>query len=63
MLGPVSRILLRYVAAALVAHGWLTPDDASMLAMDPDLQMMVGAGIGAAVEAWFALAKKYGWAT
>lgn len=63
MTGVIVRIALRYLAAALVAHGWLSPEDGSMLAMDPDVQMMAGAAVGAAVEAWYAIAKRMGWAT
>lgn len=63
MAAVITRIALRYIAAALVAHGWLSPEDGSMLAMDPDVQMMVGMAVGAAVEAWYGLAKQFNWNT
>lgn len=61
------RILLRYAAAYLVARGILGQDIANALAGDPEVIAMVelGAGlaIGAAVEGWYAFAKRRGWAT
>lgn len=61
------RILLRYVAAYLVARGILGQDMANALAGDPEvvalLEVAAGFAIGAAVEGWYWLAKRMGWAT
>jgi hypothetical protein len=59
----IARIVLRYVAGALVAWGLLAPEDADILTMDPEMAVLVGALITAAVEGGYALAKRYGWAT
>lgn len=66
-MGAIVRILLRYLAAFLVAKGFLTPDDAQTLPRDPDLlaavEMFLGFAIIAATEAWYWLAKRFGWST
>lgn len=61
MLAPLTRILARYLAGALVAYGLMAPHDAA--ALHPDLVAFVGAGLGAAVEAAYAFARRRGWAT
>lgn len=67
MVGVVVRIILRYGAGFLVAKGLLSPEDGSTFAVDPDLAQMleigIGFGIGAATEAYYAIAKRLGWAT
>jgi hypothetical protein len=60
---PYIRIILRYGAGALAAKGYLTSDGASFLATDPDVLMAAGAIIGVATEAWYAIAKRFGWAS
>lgn len=61
------RIFLRYLAAFLVARGYLSEGDGSLLSADPDLAMMLETGLGllfgAVAEGWYALAKKFGWRT
>ena len=57
------RILLRYAAAALVARGLVSVEDGSTLATDPDVQFVIGLGIGVVTEGWYWLAKRLGWAT
>ncbi len=60
-LAPVlARILLRYLSGALVAYGMIAPEHAEIITMDPDLAIIVGAGIGAAVEAAYAIARRTG---
>lgn len=65
MTGPIARIILRYVAMALVARGIFTAEDASTLSSDGDLlnaiEIGVGALIGVGTEAWYYLARKFGW--
>ena len=65
MTGPFARILLRYLAGVLVARGLI--DDGSVLSGDPDVLSVVETILGllaaGASEAWFYLAKKYGWTT
>ncbi len=67
MQAVVARIALRYVAAALVTHGLLTADVGGTLSGDPDVLMLIqvvaGAGIGIAIEGWYALARRFGWET
>lgn len=67
MIGIVSRILLRYLAAALVARGALSSDLGAVLAGDADVLAVVTAAVGvvlgAAVEGWYYLARRFGWAT
>jgi len=62
-----ARIFLRYFAMALVMWGWLAPSDRQMLATDPELAGLLEIGIGLAIsigtEAWYWLAKRWGWAT
>ena len=59
MIGPLSRIIARYLAGALVAYGFFAPGDAALI--EPDLALAVGAAAGAAVEAIYAIAKRKGW--
>ena len=60
------RILLRYIAAFLIAKGALSPDMGDILASDPDLavgaQVAAGAMVGAVAEFWYFLANRFGWA-
>lgn len=67
MLGPIIRILLRYLAGVLVTRGLLSPDDGSIFASDPDLAMLIetglGLGIGVGTEMYYWLAKRLGWRT
>jgi hypothetical protein len=59
------RIFLRYLAGVLVARGFLMESDGNMLAADPELasliEMGLGLALGAVSEAWYALARKFGW--
>lgn len=67
MTGSITRILLRYISGALIARGLLGESEGNFIATDPDIAALVEIGIGAAVgaasEAWYALAKRYGWGT
>lgn len=58
--GPIARVLLRYVGAALIAKSGLQID-----VNDPDVMVVVQGAIGgllaAGAEIWWALARKYGW--
>jgi len=58
MFGPIARIILRY-AVGLVAGMHV----GELLAGDPDVVMIVAAGLGVAVEAAYAFAKRTGGAT
>ena len=59
----VIRILLRYGSAALVARGFLSDGQGSMIASDPELASLIemGAGIalGALAEGWYWAARKF----
>lgn len=61
--GPIARIILRYGTGAIVALGLATPENADLLAMDPDVVAILAALIGAATEATYVYARKHGWAT
>lgn len=61
MTGAIARIIMRYLAGALVAYGYLTPDIGHTMANDPDLVMFVGMGLGLAVEGLYVMAKRFGW--
>ncbi|MBZ9856764.1 hypothetical protein LB566_23510 [Mesorhizobium sp. CA13] len=65
MTGLIIRIALRYAAGVLVARGLLGADDAASFSADPDVQLAIEAGagvvIGAAVEGWHYLARRFGW--
>lgn len=63
MVGPWSRIILRYGSGVLVGWGLLTPDTATALQMDPDVAAVMGFAISMAVEGYYWAAKRYGWST
>ena len=63
MIGPISRIILRYLAAALVTYGLVPVDVGAQIAMDPDLIALLGLTLAALVELVYNLAKRRGWAT
>jgi hypothetical protein len=58
MLAPLTRIILRY-AVGLVAGMHV----GELLAGDPDIVMIVAAGVGVAIEGAYTLAKRTGGAT
>ena len=64
-MSPLVRIALRYIAAVLIARGFLNEGDGNMLANDPELAAMievaVGAAIGAVTELWYTIARRFGW--
>lgn len=62
MTSVLIRIGLRYGAAYLVARGFLTDEAGAMMANDPDVEILIGICMGAAAEAWYALARRFGWA-
>lgn len=59
------RIFLRWLAGFLIAKGIFSESDASMIATDPELAAMIEVGLGMALgaisEAWYFLARKFGW--
>lgn len=65
MTDVIIRIVLRYVAGALVIKGILPDDLGNTLMTDPQVIdfLNVGAGlaIGAITEGWYMLARKFGW--
>ena len=56
----IARILLRYLSGALVAYGVIPHEVGAEVAMDPDLALVIGTALGAAVEAAYAVAKAKG---
>ncbi len=61
MTAVIARIFLRYAAAALVTRGLLGPDTADQILTDPDVEIAIGAALGAISEGWLYLARKFGW--
>ncbi|MBT9386546.1 hypothetical protein KM176_21985 [Pseudooceanicola sp. CBS1P-1] len=59
----LARILLRYLAGAMVSYGLLAPEVGSSLAQDPDLIVLAGAVLASATEGLYAFARRAGWAT
>lgn len=63
----LARILLRYLAGFLVFKGLFAPDMGNVLATDPDILAWTQLGLGFAAsgvaEAWYWLARKFGWST
>lgn len=55
---PIARIVVRYIVGFIIGAA-----QGDMLAADPDVITFVALGIGAAVEAAYAFAKRKGWAT
>ena len=55
---PLARIILRYIIGGIVGM-----ETGAILAGDPDVVLYAALGIGAAVEAVYAYAKRKGWAT
>lgn len=64
MTGPLLRIFLRYLGVYLATKGFI---GAQELTGDPELAALIEMGIGLAIaagtEAWYALAKRFGWRT
>lgn len=56
--GPLARIILRYGIGYFAGA-----EMGEQLALDPDLQVFLAMALGAAVEGFYALAKRKGWAT
>jgi hypothetical protein len=58
--GPITRVLLRYVGAALMTKAGLQID-----VTDPDVvtltEFAIGGVLSVACEGWWALARKKGW--
>ena len=61
MIGPLSRIIARYIAGALVTYGFFTAQDAAVI--NPDLEFIIGMVLGGIVELAYTYAKRVGWMT
>ncbi len=61
--GPVARIIVRYLAGALVSLGVLPESVGAQIGVDRDIALIVGAGLVAIVEWLYIRAKKNGGAT
>lgn len=60
-MGPLARIVARWISGGLVTAGLILPDEAQFIATDPDMLALVGLGLSAITEGFYALAKKRGW--
>ena len=58
MIAPITRIVLRYGVGTIFGM-----EVGNLLAGDPDMILLVAAGIGALTELAYAYAKRKGWAT
>jgi uncharacterized integral membrane protein len=67
VIGPVARILIRYLSMALMAKGYFSQETADALIVDRDLQQLVEMGLGLAMatatEVYYKRALKRGWRT
>jgi hypothetical protein len=63
MLPVTARIILRYLAGFLLLKGIIPQDLADQIANDPDLVLLLGAGIMLGVEGFYFVAKRMGWRT
>lgn len=63
MIGPISRILVRYVAGYLAVRLLIPQSVADTIANDPDIAAAVGCALMGLVEGSYWLAKKKGWRT
>jgi hypothetical protein len=59
MIPVIARIIARYISGALVAYGLTDSGTASQL--QPDLALLIGTGLGALTEGFYALAVRFGW--
>lgn len=63
MIGPISRLILRYIVGAMVMYGLIGTETGEYLAVDPDLALIVGGILSVVVEGAYIFARKRGWAT
>lgn len=56
----IGRIILRYVAGALVGWGLLGAEFGYQIGNDPDLAILLGAGIAAITEGAYLIVRKRG---
>lgn len=60
-MGPIIRIMSRWVASALVTYGIINPEYS--LGLDADVSALAGVVIGIVTESHYFLAKRLGWRT
>lgn len=58
-----TRILLRYLLGYLVFYNIIPADIAAMIRDDPELSMLIGGALAAAVEGLTVVARRLGWKT
>jgi hypothetical protein len=63
MIGPIARILVRYIAGYLALKAIMPQSVADMIANDPDIAAVVGCILMALVEGCYGVAKHRGWRT
>ena len=56
----LARIVLRYLAGALVAYGLIPAEVGAEMAMDQELALVLGTALGALVEGAYAWVKARG---
>lgn len=59
----IARLILRYLAGALIAAGYLDPTLGNTISADPDLIVLFGALVGALAEGLYIVARRRGWRT
>ncbi len=65
--GPIARIVVRYAAGALVTYGLATPEVATLISDDPEVNrlavLVIGGAMAALAELAYSFAKRTGGAT
>lgn len=63
-MAPFIRIALRWIGGALVATGWLLPEDRELF-LDPELisaiSYLLAAACATVAEGWYYLERRWGW--
>lgn len=62
-MAPILRILARVLAGALIGAGYISHGTAESIFADPAFDMALGTLIWAGTEAFYWMARRFGWRT
>ena len=62
-MAPILRILARVLAGFLIGGGYMSQGTADSIFADPAFDMAIGAVLWGATEAFYWMAKRWGWRT